>query len=395
MRRSLTITLAVLLAPSLALAARGDALEEVIEHELSLTRQAADIERAIDALERAQAGTEYTIAILDHTGKESVRKLDAYRTSKGDRDVRVKARARAMYKLARGGVMRMALEPVDESGVRAADRVRRGRDLRWLVRHDLQELSVYQRAELQARRDLVESMRGFQAVSAVSMVTALQDVGLAAAQGAVEPELGRTKRARRRQVSRRDGRVGHDERKLLRFLRGNYRELGDLRGWSADRLVRPVRGSVVGSFGAYTDPVLQLPMERNGIEISAKLNDAVRASAPGKVAMLARLPGYEQVVVIDHGGGQFTMTGRMWRLEVEEGDELDAGDVLGFVAPKSVDDGLGTSIYFELRHGDMPVDPTSRLRGGRRRASTADGDDVDDDDADVDDDDADVDDDLP
>ncbi len=130
MRRTLAITLAVLLLPSLALAGRGDALEEMIEHELSLTRQAADLERAIDALGRAQAGTEYTIAILDHTGKESVRKLDAYRTSKGDRDVRVKARARAMYKLARGGVMRMALEPVDESGVSAADRVRRGRDLR-------------------------------------------------------------------------------------------------------------------------------------------------------------------------------------------------------------------------------------------------------------------------
>lgn len=374
MRRSLAITLALIFAPSLALAARSGNLGEILERELSLTRQAADLERAIDALERAQAGTEYTIAILDHTGKESVRKLDAYRTSKGDRDERVKARARAMYKLARGGVMRMALEPVDDAGTSAADRVRRGRDLRWLVRHDLQELSVYQRAETQARRDLVESMRGFAAVSAVSMVTALQDVGLAAAQGAVEPELGRTKRARRRAVARRDGSVGGGERKLLRFLRGNYRELGQLRGWSSDRLVPPVRGSIVGRFGTYTDPVLRLPMERNGVEIETKLNAPVRASAPGKVAMLARLPGYEQVVVLDHGGGQFTMTGRMWRLQVEEGDELDAGDVLGFVAPKSVDDGLGTSIYFELRHGDKPVDPSPRLRRRRRRAEAADDD---------------------
>jgi hypothetical protein len=356
----------LLLVPGVTWAAQRAGLAETLERELGLTRQAVDLERAIDALERAQAGTEYTIAILDHTGRESVRKLDAYRTSKGDRGAQVRLRARAMYKLARGGVMRMALEPVDRSGVAAAERVSRGRDLRWLVRHDLQELAVYHRAEVRAHADLVDAMRGFQAVSAITMITELQEAGLGGAQGAVEPELGRTKRSRRQSLARRHHRTKRDERQLMRLLKDNWKELDALRGLTAGQLVRPVRGAVAGEFGAYEDPVLRLPMERNGVELKATLNEAVRAAAAGRVAMVARLPGYEEVVVLDHGGGQFTMTGRMWRLEVAEGDDVDAGDVLGFVAPKVVDDGLGTTVYLELRHGDKPVDPAQYLRGRRR-----------------------------
>jgi septal ring factor EnvC (AmiA/AmiB activator) len=47
---------------------------------------------------------------------------------------------------------------------------------------------------------------------------------------------------------------------------------------------------------------------------------------------------------------------------VEEGDELDAGALLGRAGPKAIDDGLGTSVYVELRHGQRPIDPAPWLR---------------------------------
>jgi len=77
--------------------------------------------------------------------------------------------------------------------------------------------------------------------------------------------------------------------------------------------------------------------------------------------MVSRLPGYEEVVVIDHGDGVLTLTGRLWRLQVAQGELVERGEVLGQVAPKAVDDGLGTTVYVELRHGERPVDPTPRL----------------------------------
>jgi septal ring factor EnvC (AmiA/AmiB activator) len=89
--------------------------------------------------------------------------------------------------------------------------------------------------------------------------------------------------------------------------------------------------------------------------------------ADGRVVMVTALPGFENVVVLDHGGGQYTLTARLWDIGVEEGQELEGGDLLGRVAAKPLDDGLGSTVYIELRHGEKPVDPTQYLKRARRR----------------------------
>ena len=103
-------------------------------------------------------------------------------------------------------------------------------------------------------------------------------------------------------------------------------------------------------------------MVRNGVELAARRDEEVRAPAAGRVVMVAELPGFEQVVVIDHGAQRLSMLGRLWKLTVAEGDDVEAGAALGRVAPKALDDGLGTTAYLELRHGDKPVDPAPRLK---------------------------------
>jgi septal ring factor EnvC (AmiA/AmiB activator) len=67
------------------------------------------------------------------------------------------------------------------------------------------------------------------------------------------------------------------------------------------------------------------------------------------------------VVVIDHGAGQYSLTARLWRVELQEGQQVEAGAIVGRVAPKGIDDGLGTTVYIELRHGEKPIDPTPYL----------------------------------
>ncbi|MCA9708633.1 MAG: peptidoglycan DD-metalloendopeptidase family protein, partial [Myxococcales bacterium] len=161
-------------------------------------------------------------------------------------------------------------------------------------------------------------------------------------------------------------RRAHRER--LAELAASWETLRDLQQAGVEGLmIRPVRGALVGRFGAYQDPVLRLPMVRNGVELQARPDEDVRAPAAGRVVMVAELPGFEQVVVIDHGAGQLSMLGRLWKVSVAEGDPIEAGDVLASVAPKAVDDGLGTTAYLELRHGEKPVDPAPRLRPATRR----------------------------
>lgn len=357
-------------------------LQEVIEQELGLTRQAVDLEEALAAIERSHAGTDYGAEILDRAGRESMRRLAAYAEAKGDREQLVRARARAMVKLARGGIMRLTFEREDDDGIDVAERLARGRDLRWLVRHDLRELSVYRRAETRAESELADALRGLQTTSALRMLEAMQAAALEGARQGVDPRLSRVS-ARRKDAIRSEGdhRVGRAERELLELLRDNWDELDALRG-AGDRLLAPVPGRVVGPFGETIDPVLRLPVVRNGVELAARVSARVRAMAAGRVVMVSRLPGYEDIVVIDHGAGQLTLLGRLWQVQVAEGDEVERGQVIAQVAPKSVDDGLGTTVYVEVRRADVPIDPAPLLRRPMRARAPAheghDGDDGDD-----------------
>jgi murein DD-endopeptidase MepM/ murein hydrolase activator NlpD len=93
--------------------------------------------------------------------------------------------------------------------------------------------------------------------------------------------------------------------------------------------------------------------------------------AAGRVVMVSSLPGYEEIVVIDHGSGQLTLVGRLWQVEVAEGDDVKRGQTIGRVAPKVVDDGLGPSVYAEVRRADVPVDPAPLLRRPKRARQDA------------------------
>jgi murein DD-endopeptidase MepM/ murein hydrolase activator NlpD len=344
-------------------------IHDLLARELHLTEQATEIEHALAAIERGRAGTEYGVAVLDHAGRESLRLLAAYREQKGDREAQVRRRARALLRLSRGGIPRLTFESLDEDGMFAADRVALGRELRRLVRRDLAELSLWRRAEERAQIELLDTMRRLQGASALTTIATMQRGVLHGAAAAVDPKLVATAKTRKKEVKRRPAstRVTAAESQLLKELRRNWTELDALRDPDVKHLQAPVAGRIVGTFGEYVDPILRLPMVRNGIEIASRPREVVRAMADGRVAMISRLPGYDEVVVIDHGDGAMTLMGRLWQLAVKQGETVTRGQTIGRVAPKAIDDGLGPTVYVELRHADKPVDPTPHV--SRRRHS--------------------------
>lgn len=339
-------------------------LSAALERELGLTRTAAEVARALAELDRERESLAYTATVLDHAGRESMRRLDAYRRTRNDREARVRERARVLYKLARGGIARLALADLDPDAEKQnADRVARARTLRVLVRHDLDELAIHRRAESRAAAELVAAARELQAMSTVTLVESMQEHALVTAEQRLEPELTAALGKRRSIAAITDALSLQASGTMLRLVEANWKELRSLKGLSGTAtLVRPVPGRVVGKFGAYEDPILRLPLQRNGVELAARTGEPVRALAAGRVVVVSRLPGFEDIVVVDHGGAQYSLLGRLWQVAVKEGAQVEAGDVLAKVAPKSIDDGLGTTLYVELRHGEKPVDPSPYLR---------------------------------
>ena len=367
---------------------RVNDLSTLMGKELEMTRQATALERGLAGMKREAESLAYASTLLAHRSSESVRRLDAYRVSRGTHERQARRRARSLYKLARGGMLRLVFEDISEldggppsdARSRAAQRVTRGRTIRWLVQHDLEELSVHRRAEQRARTELLTTSRELAAIEALVLIQAIEEQGLKAAQKTFALSLAKIHRTRRRLERNNEATLGRKDRGVRTRLGRERAALRRHRGLDlaeAHSLARPVHGKIMGRFGDYNDRVMRVPMHRNGIEIRARRGESVRAVAPGKVAFVGELSGFDKIVVLDHGGGYLSLTGRMIATSVDEGQVVDAGAALGTSAPKILDDGLGRTVYLELRHGERPLDPLPLLRRyskarGRRSSSTAD-----------------------
>jgi len=128
------------------------------------------------------------------------------------------------------------------------------------------------------------------------------------------------------------------------------------------RLDHPVEGRVRSRFGRVVDDEYQTETFNNGMEIAAVAGESVRAVARGQVRFAGWFRGYGKIVIVDHGGGYFTVSGHLADIFVGVGDVVDAGDTLGSVG----DTGSlrGSGLYFEVRSGSEPLDPAHWLATG-------------------------------
>jgi len=128
------------------------------------------------------------------------------------------------------------------------------------------------------------------------------------------------------------------------------------------KLPWPVKGKIVRKFGVRIHPIFKTRIKSNGIEIAPyKGEDSVRAVADGSVAFVSRFMGYGRVVILDHGGRYYTVYGHLLDVFVKKGDTVKKGDVIGTLGEGSF--WKGRTLYFEIRHGDQPLNPLRWLTG--------------------------------
>ena len=99
-----------------------------------------------------------------------------------------------------------------------------------------------------------------------------------------------------------------------------------------------------------------------GIDIAVPLGTPVRASGGGQVSAAGYDPDYGLFVLLRHASGYETMYGHLSRLIATEGDEVQAGQVIGL----SGNSGRSTAphLHFEIRHDDKSVDPLDLVKEG-------------------------------
>lgn len=99
-----------------------------------------------------------------------------------------------------------------------------------------------------------------------------------------------------------------------------------------------------------------------GIDIAVPLGTPVRAAGGGSVAAAGTDPDYGLFVLVRHREGYETMYGHASRLLVQEGDEVQAGQVIAL----SGSSGRSTAphLHFEIRREGRSLDPLAFVREG-------------------------------
>jgi murein DD-endopeptidase MepM/ murein hydrolase activator NlpD len=92
-----------------------------------------------------------------------------------------------------------------------------------------------------------------------------------------------------------------------------------------------------------------------GMDIDGDRGDLVNAPAAGTVTKAGWQGGYGNMVEIDHGNGLITRYGHMSKLNVEIGDTVVRGQLIGFVG--STGRSTGPHLHYELRLNDHPINP--------------------------------------
>jgi len=125
----------------------------------------------------------------------------------------------------------------------------------------------------------------------------------------------------------------------------------------------PVDGRIAYQFGPTPGPD-NTRITWHGIGIAAARGTPVTAVAPGTVALVGPLGTYLTTVILDHGGGFYTVYATLNDAAVARGERVARGQVIGHVGGGASDQ--GPHLHFEIRGpGQIALDPANWLRPRR------------------------------
>lgn len=124
------------------------------------------------------------------------------------------------------------------------------------------------------------------------------------------------------------------------------------------QVAAPIKGEVLQGFGRSKLTNFADMVRSKGIEFSSAPNSDVFVVLSGKIVFAGVMPGYDQVVVVEHGGRSYSLYGRLGSMVVKPGDVVEKDQK---IATTSAPDAKGRNFYFEVRKNGAPVNPETVL----------------------------------
>lgn len=123
------------------------------------------------------------------------------------------------------------------------------------------------------------------------------------------------------------------------------------------KLSWPAKGYISGKFGSQRHPTLKnVKINNNGIDITCQKSAPVSAVADGIVIGITSIPGYDNMVIIQHGK-YYSVYSKLARVLVKKDEKIKAGQTLGRLG-----NGDSPELHFEFWEEKKKMDPQQWLR---------------------------------
>ncbi|MBS1796808.1 MAG: M23 family metallopeptidase [Acidobacteria bacterium] len=115
-------------------------------------------------------------------------------------------------------------------------------------------------------------------------------------------------------------------------------------------------GKINNEFGFRRNPFGGRSYEFHpGMDIDGEKGDTVIAPANGTVIKAGWTGGYGNMIEIDHGNGISTRYGHLSKIEVQVGDSIQRGQLIGLIG--STGRSTGPHLHYELRLNEKSINP--------------------------------------
>lgn len=348
-------------------------VEAVVSTELQvISRNLVQKEADLGKLDHDLAGVESS---LDRTGREIARVTDEANRKRRE----IERRLTSLYKAGELGALRMFFSA--ESFPQMAENIRY---MRSILENDKKIFAEYNekivelhKLKLDLERDAARKERIKEGIAlkkreieqekskkAAYLVRVRQDrkgyeaslKELQANAARLQTMIERLDALSRRKLSSRHERGG-----------GRLKPLPELppvpdRGFASQkgRMPLPVRGEIVETFGKHKHPEFNSYTFSKGLSISAGAGAEIRSIYEGSVIFADYFKGYGNMVIVDHGGGYFSLYAHASKILKKVGAEVARNEALATVG--EIDSARGPMLYFEIRHQGKPVDPAGWVR---------------------------------
>jgi septal ring factor EnvC (AmiA/AmiB activator) len=348
-------------------------VEAAVSTELQeINRTLAQKESDLGRLDRDLKGVESS---LERTGREIVRVTDEANRKKQE----IEHRLASLYKAGELGALRMFFSA--ESFPQMAENIRYMRsildnDKRIFAEYD-QKIVELRKLKVDLERDAAKKSRIKEGIAvkkleieqekgkkAAYLVKVRQDRSsyekslkeLQANAARLQTMMERLEALSRRKLSSRHEKPGSRLKPLAELPPVPDRGFATQKG----RMSLPVRGEIVETYGKHKHPDFNSYTFSKGLSISAGSGSDIRAIYDGSVIFSDYFKGYGNMIIIDHGGGYFSLYAHAARILKKVGADVARNETVATVG--DTDSSRGPMLYFEIRHQGKPVDPAGWVR---------------------------------